>query len=556
MTSLVGVHLPSCYVLAEHISDGFIIIDNEGKIVHSNVAAAEILGYQVEEMEGLALNSMLHERSREFHPGLSVKETKEIILKSRAETSILADVSSGTITSQARATGFYMVISPILQEQEEALRRHQALFEETNDAVFILTLDGIMVESNRQGLEMLGYEREDLLGRSYIDTIAPSEVDDSSERLDILKKGESLPVYERVFKRKDGTLFPAEINVALISDESGQPLYLQSIVRDISLRKASEKELKESEERLRQLIDTSPDAITVANLEGLFTMVSAQTAILHGYESAEEMIGMNGFSLTHEEGQERAFEIITRLLNGEDVGIVEATLVRKDGSAFPAEMRMSLLRDEKGEPAGIMGVTRDVTDRVEDERILRKSEERLDLALKGANLGVWDWDAENDLFHFDEGYARILGYDVSEMGTSYDDWESLVHPHDIEALEARWLKHVDDRNIPYVSEHRLRTKSGDYKWVMERGSVLELNEEGGTKRATGTILDIVDRIRAEEALKTSEERYRRLVETSPDAIVVGDLDGNIRMANAIAQKLSGYDSEEDLIGKSFFDFVS
>ncbi|MHA2002956.1 MAG: PAS domain S-box protein, partial [Candidatus Thorarchaeota archaeon] len=431
MTSLVGVHLPSCYVLAEHISDGFIIIDNEGKIVHSNVAAAEILGYQVEEMEGLALNSMLHERSREFHPGLSVKETKEIILKSRAETSILADVSSGTITSQARATGFYMVISPILQEQEEALRRHQALFEETNDAVFILTLDGIMVESNRQGLEMLGYEREDLLGRSYIDTIAPSEVDDSSERLDILKKGESLPVYERVFKRKDGTLFPAEINVALISDESGQPLYLQSIVRDISLRKASEKELKESEERLRQLIDTSPDAITVANLEGLFTMVSAQTAILHGYESAEEMIGMNGFSLTHEEGQERAFEIITRLLNGEDVGIVEATLVRKDGSAFPAEMRMSLLRDEKGEPAGIMGVTRDVTDRVEDERILRKSEERLDLALKGANLGVWDWDAENDLFHFDEGYARILGYDVSEMGTSYDDWESLVHPHDI-----------------------------------------------------------------------------------------------------------------------------
>ncbi|MHA2040735.1 MAG: PAS domain-containing protein [Candidatus Thorarchaeota archaeon] len=239
MTSLVGVHLPSCYVLAEHISDGFIIIDNEGKIVHSNVAAAEILGYQVEEMEGLALNSMLHERSREFHPGLSVKETKEIILKSRAETSILADVSSGTITSQARATGFYMVISPILQEQEEALRRHQALFEETNDAVFILTLDGIMVESNRQGLEMLGYEREDLLGRSYIDTIAPSEVDDSSERLDILKKGESLPVYERVFKRKDGTLFPAEINVALISDESGQPLYLQSIVRDISLRTAS-----------------------------------------------------------------------------------------------------------------------------------------------------------------------------------------------------------------------------------------------------------------------------------------------------------------------------
>ncbi|MHA2301022.1 MAG: PAS domain S-box protein, partial [Candidatus Thorarchaeota archaeon] len=508
------------------------------------------------EMERLTLNGILHANSREFHPGLSVKETKEIVLKSRTGSGILADVVSGSIESQAGATGFYMVMYPILREHEEVMKKYQALFEETNDGIFIVTLEGIIVDSNEQGLEMLGYEREALIGRTYADTIAPSERNDSSERLDILKKGESLPVYERIFQRKDGTRFSAEINVALISDDSGEPLYLQSIVRDISLRKAAEKELRESEERLRRLIDTSPDAISVANLEGIFTLVSAQTAILHGYEKAEEMIGMNGFSLTPKEDRERAFETIMRLVEGEDVGIVKTTLLRKDESAFPAEMRMSLLRDANGEPAGIMGVTRDVTDHVESERVLRESEERLDLALKGANLGVWDWDAENDKFHFDEGYARILGYDVSEMGTSYNDWESLLHSHDVKAMEARWLKHVEDRKTPYVSEHRLRTKSGEYKWVMERGSVLELNDEGGTRRAIGTILDIADRKRAEDGLRASEERYRRLVETSPDAIVVGDLEGNIRMANTITQKISGYDSEEEMIGKSFFDFVS
>ncbi|MHA2118142.1 MAG: PAS domain S-box protein, partial [Candidatus Thorarchaeota archaeon] len=556
MTSLVGVHLPSCYILAKQISDGFVIIDNEGKIVHANAVAADMLGYQVEEMERLTLNGILHANSREFHPGLSVKETKEVILKSRTGTSILADVASGTIESQAGATGFYLVIRSILREQAEAMRKYQALFEETNDGVFIMTLEGVMVDSNKQGLEMLGYDREELIGRPYVDMIASSEVEDSSERLAILKKGESLPVYERVFKRKDGTLFPAEMNVALISDDSGEPLYLQSIVRGISLRKAAEKELRESEERLRRLIDTSPDAITVSNLEGIFTMVSARTAILHGYEDAEEMIGINGFSLIHEDDQDRGFEILMRLVEGEDIGRVITKLLCKDGSSFPAEMRMSLLRDENAEAVGIIGVTRDVTDQVEAENILRESEERLDMALKGANLGVWDWDAENDVFHFDEGYARILGYEVSEMGTSYNDWESLIHPQDIEVMEARWLKHVEDRNTPYVSEHRLRTKSGDYRWVMERGSVLELNAEGRTRRAAGTILDIADRRRTEAALKTSEERYRRLVETSPDAIVVGDLDGDIRMANAIAQKLSGYDSEEELIGKSFFDFVS
>ncbi|MFW9888803.1 MAG: PAS domain S-box protein, partial [Candidatus Thorarchaeota archaeon] len=291
MTSLVGVHLPSCYMLAEQIGDGFVVIDNASKVVHANRAFADMLGYQVGEMESLALSGILHANSREFHPGLAAKETAEVVLKSKTGTGILVDVMSGTIQSQAGPTGFYLIARPILKEQEEAMKKYQALFEETNDGVFIMTLEGFMIDSNAQGLEMLGYEREELLGRSYVEIIARSEVDDSSERFDILKQGESLPVYERIFKRKDGTLFPAEINVALISDDSGEPLYLQSIVRDISARKTAEKELMESEERLRRLIDTSPDAITVANLEGQFTMVSARTAILHGYDAADDMIG-------------------------------------------------------------------------------------------------------------------------------------------------------------------------------------------------------------------------------------------------------------------------
>lgn len=135
---------------------------------------------------------------------------------------------------------------------EEALRksevRFRSLFEQTNDAVFILDLAGQHLAVNEGAAYMLGYTVEEMIGLSMLDISA--EIDESSKILDRLIAGENIPIYERKFRRKNGQVFPVEINVKLVQDNDGNPLHIQSVVRDISRRKQAEEALKNANEQL------------------------------------------------------------------------------------------------------------------------------------------------------------------------------------------------------------------------------------------------------------------------------------------------------------------
>ncbi len=144
---------------------------------------------------------------------------------------------------------------------EEALRkneqRYRALFERSNDAVFILDLDGVYLDSNQRAVDLFGYSKNDLIGQGYSILVVPEQVEEAAEVHAILLAGESLPIYERQFRKKDGTIIDVEVNVALVLDENGQPLHIQSIVRDISQRKSVEQQmltsLREKEILLKEI---------------------------------------------------------------------------------------------------------------------------------------------------------------------------------------------------------------------------------------------------------------------------------------------------------------
>jgi len=171
---------------------------------------------------------------------------------------------------------------------------------------------------------------------------------------------------------------------------------------------------------------------------------------------------------------------------------------------------------------------------------LHASEERFDLALWGSGAGLWDWNVLTGRVDFSPRFKEMLGYEVAEMEDTFASFETRLHPEDHDLVRDAVADHLE-RRVPYAVDYRLRTRSGEYRWFHARGQAIWI-KAGKATRMLGSITDITDR-------KRSEERFRLLVEASPDALVITDRRGVIAMVNAQTEKLFGY-RREDLIGQA------
>lgn len=138
---------------------------------------------------------------------------------------------------------------------------------------------------------------------------------------------------------------------------------------------------------------------------------------------------------------------------------------------------------------------------------LRESEQRLEHAIHGTALGVWDWDMQTDQVVYSDEWARMLGYQAEDLEPGFETWRKLVHPDDLEPAVAALMAHLDGRVETYEEEIRMRTASGEWKWILTKGLVVERNEQTGEPtRAVGTHRDIDQLKRTTEALRESEQR--------------------------------------------------
>ncbi len=137
----------------------------------------------------------------------------------------------------------------------------------------------------------------------------------------------------------------------------------------------------------------------------------------------------------------------------------------------------------------------------EAEEVLRQSEQRLKLALRGANLGLWDLNIQTNEIIVNQRATETLGYTPDEIQLCLSWWDERTHPDDLPGLFETWQAHLNQETPFYEYEYRLQNKSGEWKWILDRGQVVEWDEVGNPLRATGTHLDITERKQAEEALQ-------------------------------------------------------
>lgn len=359
---------------------------------------------------------------------------------------------------------------------------------------------------------------------------------------EIVDKTEKITSYGYVVKNCGETVLLASIKMAFKLFETHQQML------------ESEMKLIESDRKFHTLEKQIDDVIWTMDMNFRITYISPSVEKTHGY-TVEEMMKLNLQDYLTEESSQKAInylaeEISSYIQNGIERNIVTIELeqIKKDQTIFLTEIRARFLLDNKNNPIGIIGVTRDITHRLLAEKALRDSERTLNLALEGAQIGLWDQNFKTGIVYRSDHWATMLGYDPEEVKNNLDFWKSNIHPDDLEITLKEAKKHEQGLTEFYKVQHRLKCKNGKYKWILNWGKISERDEQGRPVRALGIHVDIDDNIKAEEALINSENKIRSIFKAAPVGIGVTS-DRVLLEVNDTMCKMIGY-SKDELIGKN------
>lgn len=260
--------------------------------------------------------------------------------------------------------------------------------------------------------------------------------------------------------------------------------------REVSERRRVERALRESDTNFRRYINASPDFLFLKDTSLRYVISNAAHTKFLAAEQAD-IIGKRD--------EDMLPALIAKKFTDTDV----AAIKRKEPVINIIEVYEKIYETRKipvlhnDRVIGVAGIIRDITDQKRTERALEESEERFNLALQGADLGLWDWDIPSGKVIFNDRWAEMLGYRLDEIEPNVSSWEQLLHPEDRERVMAVLNDHLAGKTPIYETEHRMRMKSGEWCWLLDKGKVLERDAAGKPVRAVGTHMNITTRKNAE-----------------------------------------------------------
>jgi len=313
-----------------------------------------------------------------------------------------------------------------------------------------------------------------------------------------------------------------------VKDHKGNFINLLEVVSDTTGRQKLEQALRDSEELYKTLIDTSPYAVTVTDLKGEITYVSSRTLKMHGYEKPQELLGKSAFLLIDPSARKMASENLKKTLEEGSVKNLEYTLKKKDGSTFIGELNASLLKDEKGEPQAFVATTRDISKRKEDDKKLKEKE--------AYNFALFNYSPAETIVVDRKG--RVIKSNLAKKRSGdrtpqigdimYKDYGSK-HQIDMYKELMNCIETEKNKKFPKMK----------YKDKYLSISIAPFSE--------GAIIicqDITERIKAEEALKQNEQRFRLIVETMPSLLAITDKEGKNLYVSPNCEEITGYSKKE------------
>ena len=387
-----------------------------------------------------------------------------------------------------------------LEMQNDELRRAQAELEAAQARFFelydlapvgycTLSEEGVILEANLTMATLLDVARGDLVAQPLSRFVLPEDQDVWYLRRKAVFATDSVPAFPvRMVRAKRGQ-FWARIEATVAPDAEGARTCLVSL-SDVTEHKQAADDLEASAGYWQETFDALSDAVSLVTPEGQILRCNRAHETLLGKPVAE-IVGHTCFELIHK--------------TKSPIAGCPVVLARQTGKREQMELavgdRLCLVTadpvlDSQGRVTAAVHIVSDITERKRADKALRASQERLALTIESANLGIWDRRFDTGKLTFNERWAAMLGYSFEELQGEEEPWRTRVHPDDRAAVMETLERHLRGESASYESEHRLRTKSGEWIWVSDRGRVVERAADGKPIRFLGTHMDITERKRA------------------------------------------------------------
>lgn len=336
-------------------------------------------------------------------------------------------------------------------------------------------------------------------------------------------------------------------------DPAGRRGGVIGVATDVSERLRIEEELRRSQQDYRLIFDTAP--IGIAIVDGNARTVRANPAVGQLFNSTEVTTrSYDALDYTHPDDLEVSKRLFTELRDGHrDRYQLEKRYFSPAGQLRWVHLTLAAVRDAEGHFLHAVSMMQDITDRKRAEEALRASEASLATAQEIAHVGSWDWDLVTGTLSFSAELYRVFGVDPASYTPSFDGFLELVHPADRDRVNGTMQAAIRGEQLYDVS-YRLIRPDGNERFIHARGKV-EWNEARQPMRVFGTAQDITERERVAAELRTSEERYRTILDQIDKGYFEADRRGNLTFFNSKLSEILGF-REDELRGMSTWQFMS
>jgi len=401
-------------------------------------------------------------------------------------------------------------------EQQHLLDRYRSILQTSMDGVWRVDMQGRVVEVNSTYCTMCGYSEQELLNMNIADLEAQESVGDISDHaLKIFEQGEDR--FETRHRRKDGSVFDVEISVRYLP---GQPDQMVAFLRDITQRKQAEEKLWNEKAFLRCIIDSASDLIYIKDINSVYLGCNRASEIFTGLQECDQ-IGKNDFDLLDHDTAVLCRERDQTVLAGKKAVHAEEWVTYPDGHKVLLDTLKTPIFDKKGQPVGLVGISRDITDRKQMENALRESENRYRSLMENIPAIVYKYSIRHGGMFYSPQVEQVFDYPLQAFYENPLLWKSSIHPDDVGAVESAITRTCEHGEEGVYVEYRVRNRSGTWVWLRDNLIQREIGSAG--IELFGIAIDITERKRAEEERLLMEAQFQHTQKLESLGVLAGGI---------------------------------